>query len=140
MSAASARAAPERAALGRRDWSVAAGWAPSAATGPEPEHTSFDALCLLNTGDEHADVRLCVLYADRDPVGPFRIGVAARRLRRLRINDLIFPEAVRLDAPYGLVLRSNVPIVVQFARQDSRQAALAWLLANAWPQRGAGHG
>lgn len=127
-----------RAAPGRRDWSLAAGWAPSAATGPEPEHGSFDALCLLNAGREHADVRLCVAYADRDAAGPYRIVVAARRLRRLRINDLIFPEAVRLDAPYGLVLRSSVPIVVQFARQDSRQAALAWLLANAWAQPGPG--
>lgn len=125
------------APLGRRRWSVAAGWVPSAATGPEPEHTGFDAICLLNTGDEHADVRMHALYAERAAVGPFRITVAARRLRRLRINDLIFPEALRLDEPYGLVLHSSVPVVVQFACQDSRQPALARLCLSAWPLEGA---
>ncbi|CAA9309400.1 MAG: Anabaena sensory rhodopsin transducer [uncultured Lysobacter sp.] len=120
-------------APGRTHWAVAAGHAPSVATGPEPLMTSRDELSLLNAGDTLANVRVLVLYADREPVGPFRIGVAPRRLRRLRINDLIFPEAVRLDVPYGLHIESDVPIVVQFTRQDTRQAANAGLMTTAWP-------
>lgn len=119
--------------VGRRRWAIAAGHAPSAATGPEPLMTSRDELSLLNAGDALANVRLHVVYADREPVGPFRIGVAPRRLRRLRINDLIFPEAVRLDVPYGLRIESDVPVVAQFTRQDTRQAANAGLMTTAWP-------
>lgn len=117
---------------GRRRWAIAGGWAPSRSSGPEPEFTSRDELSLLNTGDALANVRVTVLHAGHDPVGPYRLGVAPRRLRRLRINDLIFPEAVRLDEPYSLVIESDVPVVVQFTRQDTRAAANAGLLATAW--------
>ncbi|WP_244236037.1 sensory rhodopsin transducer [Micromonospora inaquosa] len=37
-----------------------------------------------------------------------------------RLNDLIDHEAVHVDRPYGCVLRSPVPVVVQFLRQDTR--------------------
>jgi hypothetical protein len=57
---------------------------------------------------------------------------ASRRLRSIRIDDLIFPEAVRLDEPYGLLIESDVPIVVQFTRQDTRQRENAGMLTNAW--------
>jgi hypothetical protein len=119
-------------ALGRRHWAISAGCAPSRGTGREPLLTSRDQLALLNTGDNLANVRLRVLYAAHGEVGPFRIGIAPRRLRNMRINDLIFPEAVRLDEPYGLLIESDVPIVVQFTRQDTRQRENAGMLANAW--------
>lgn len=120
-------------APGHLTWAIAAGHAPSATTGPEPLMTSRDELSLLNAGDALANVRIQVLYADGEPVGPFRLGVAPRRLRRIRINDLIFPEAVRLDVPYGLRIESDVPVIVQFTRQDTRQAANAGLMTSAWP-------
>jgi hypothetical protein len=120
------------AALGRRRWAISAGCAPSRGTGREPLLSSRDQVALLNTGDNLANARLQVFYAARGDIGPFRIGIAPRRLRNVRINDLIFPEAVRLDEPYGLLIESDVPIVVQFTRQDTRQRENARMLANAW--------
>ena len=120
--------------FGRRRWAISAGWAPARATGPEPMFSSRDQLALLNAGIELANVRMRVLYAGHGPVGPYRIGVAPRRLRNLRINDLIFPEAVRLDEAYGLLIDSDQPIVVQFTRQDTRAAANAGLLVSAWAE------
>jgi len=119
-------------ALGRRRWAISAGWAPSGATGAEPMFSSFDQLAMLNTGTELANVRIRVLYAAHGDVGPYRLGVAPRRMRKVRVNDLIFPEAVRLDEAYGLVIESDHPIVVQFTRQDTRARANAGLLATAW--------
>jgi len=121
------------AARGRRCWALAAGCAPSRSTGPEPEFCSCDLLRLLNTGHDHANVRITLLYADHGEVGPYRIVVAPRRLRAIRINDLIFPEAVRLDEAYGLLLESDAPVVVQFSRQDTRQRANAGAMTFAWP-------
>ena len=120
------------AGIGRRRWAISAGCVPSRGTGREPLFTSRDQVALLNTGDALANVRLRVLYASHGEVGPYRIGVAPRRLRNLRINDLIFPEAARLDEAYGLLIESDVPIVVQFTRQDTRQRESAGMLANAW--------
>ena len=119
-------------ALGRHRWAISAGWIPAHGCGPEPMFTSRDTLRLLNTGDRLANVRLRVLYAAHGEIGPYRITVAACRLRRLRVNDLIFPEAVRLEEPYGLLIESDVPIVVQFTRQDTRQAHNAGMMTLAW--------
>lgn len=122
-------------AIGRLRWAIAAGHVPLASTGPEPTFTARDELSLLNAGDTLANVRIAVLYATRGEVGPYRLGVAPRRLRRVRINDLIFPEAVRLGEPYSLLVRSDVPVVVQFTRTDTRAGACAGVLANAWGER-----
>ncbi|MEV6694431.1 sensory rhodopsin transducer [Micromonospora sp. NPDC051196] len=121
------------AQLGARMWVVPGGRVPFDGTGPEPEYTSFDQLCVLNTGDAEADLRLDFYYEDTEPVGPYRLVVGARRIRHVRVNDLIDPEAVRLDRPYGCVLRSPVPVVVQFLRQDTRlpgAVALATTMAH----------
>ncbi|MBX7269371.1 hypothetical protein KIF24_27370 [Micromonospora sp. Llam7] len=106
--------------LGAQVWVVPGGRIPFGGTAPEPEFTSFDQLCVLNTTESAADLTLCFYYEDTEPVGPYRFVVHARRIRHVRVNDLIDPEAVRLDRPYGCVLRSPVPVVVQFLRQDTR--------------------
>jgi hypothetical protein len=48
--------------------------------------------------------------------------VPARRTLHLRFNDLSDPEPVPRDTDYASVLESDVPIVVQHTRLDSRQA------------------
>ena len=49
-----------------------------------------------------------------------------------RFNDLKDPEEVPRDTSYASVIRSDVPIVVQHTRLDSRQPALALLSTVAW--------
>jgi hypothetical protein len=120
------------AAIGKRHWAISVGSIPSRSSGAEPAFTSRDQIALLNASGELANVRIRVLYAERGEIGPFRLGVAPRRLRSIRINDLIFPEAVRLDEPYGLVVDSDVPIVMQFTRVDTRAAANAGLMTTAF--------
>lgn len=112
-------------ALGKRVWAIPGGHIPSSSTGPEPEHVSRDELQLLNTGDELAEVELTLYYADREPVGPYALNVHPRRVRRIRLNDLIDPEAMPLDTHYACVVRANVPVVVQFTRVDTSQEANA---------------
>ncbi|KKK07759.1 sensory rhodopsin transducer [Micromonospora sp. HK10] len=106
--------------VGAHVWVLPGGHVPFPAHGPEPAFTGFDQLCVLNATDRDAELRLDVYYEDAEPVGPYRLRVGARRIRHVRINDLVDPEAVRLDRPYGCVLRSPVPVVVQFLRQDTR--------------------
>jgi hypothetical protein len=124
--------APLPAALGQRFWLVSAGFMPLSGCGAEPSFTPHDRLSLLNTGDELANVRVHALFADAEAVGPFRLGVAARRVRQLRINDLIFPSALPLETVYGLRIASDRPVIVQFGRMDTRQRALAACMTMAW--------
>ncbi|WP_232290286.1 sensory rhodopsin transducer [Micromonospora sp. ATCC 39149] len=108
------------AEIGARTWVVSGGRVPFPSHGPEPGFTGFDQLCVLNATDREAELALDFYYEDADPAGPYRLLVGGRRIRHIRVNDLIDPEAVLLDRPYGCVLRSPVPVVVQFLRQDTR--------------------
>ena len=114
-------------ALGRTVWVIPGGHIPERSMGPEPEMTSYDLLCVLNTGDTDARLRMTVYYADDEPVGPYELTVAARRVRQVCFNDLIDPQAMPLGMPYGVVIRADLPVVVQYVRQDTRQAANALL-------------
>jgi hypothetical protein len=108
--------------IGHRRWAIAEGWIPSYSHGPEPEMTSHETACLLNAGDNDADVSITVFFADREPAGPYRVSVPARRTRHVRFNDLTDPEPIPRATDYSSVIESDVPIVVQHTRLDSRQA------------------
>lgn len=114
-------------AIGRRRWAIAEGYIPSASTGPEPAMTSHETACILNAGDAEAHVSIWVYLTDRDPVGPYRVSVPPRRTSHVRFNDLSDPEPVPRDTDYASVIESDVPIVVQHTRLDSRQAENALL-------------
>ncbi len=107
--------------LGSRIWAIPGGHIPLKSSGHEPECTSYDMLCILNAADEDAKIKFTLYYSDKDPVGPYSIVVGSRRVRHIRINDLIDPEAVPLDTDYGIVVESSVPIVLQFQRQDTSE-------------------
>jgi hypothetical protein len=108
--------------IGHRRWAIAEGWIPSYSHGPEPEMTSHETACLLNAGDTDATVSITVFFADREPAGPYRVSVPARRTRHVRFNDLTDPEPIPRATDYSSVIESDVPIVVQHTRLDSRQA------------------
>ncbi|KGM08962.1 sensory rhodopsin transducer [Cellulomonas bogoriensis] len=123
-------------ALGHRTWVFSGGNIPPRSTGPEPEMTSRDELCLANTGPVTTEVQVTVLFEDRDPVGPHRLSVPGQRVRHVRVNDLIDPYPVPLGVPYGLVVRSEEPVVAQLTRLDTRDGQLATAVAAGTPVLG----
>jgi hypothetical protein len=120
--------------IGRKQWAIAEGYIPAWSHGPQPEMTSHETACLLNTTQEEAHVRITVYFADRDPAGPFLIAVPPRRVRHVRFNDLNDPEPIPVDTDFASVIESDVPIVVQHTRLDSRQMANALLSTIAYAQ------
>ena len=113
--------------LGRKRWAIAEGYIPGGSRGPEPQMTSHETVCVLNAGDADAHVVITIYFTDREPAGPYRVTVPARRTRHVRFNDLNDPEAVPVDTDYASVIESDVPIVVQHTRLDSRQSENALL-------------
>jgi hypothetical protein len=118
---------PVTAQVGRTVWAIAEGYIPGASTGPEPQMTSHETACILNTGSRDAHVKITIFFSDRDPVGPYHVTVPARRTRHLRFNELNEPEPIPRDTDYSSVFESDEPIVVQHTRLDSRQNANALL-------------
>ena len=121
-------------AIGRRRWAIAEGYIPEQSNGPAPEMTSHEAVCILNTGDKQANITLTVYYTDREPVGPYKIEVPARRTKHVRFNDLIDPQPIPLGTEYAALTESDVNVIVQHTRLDSRQAENALMTTIAWSE------
>ncbi|HUP44308.1 MAG TPA: sensory rhodopsin transducer [Thermoanaerobaculia bacterium] len=123
-----------RAPIGRTRWAIAEGYIPPTSTGPEPQMLSHETVCILNAGDSDAHVAITIYFSDREPAGPYRLTVPARRTSHVRFNDLRDPEPIPKDTDYASTIESDVPIVVQHTRLDSRQAENALLSTMAYAE------
>lgn len=119
--------------IGRTRWAIAEGYIPESSDAESRQLESHETACMLNAGERDAHVEITIFYADRDPAGPYRVTVPARRTLHLRFNDLADPQPIPRDTDYASVFVSDEPIVVQHTRLDSRQAALALLTTVAYP-------
>jgi hypothetical protein len=119
--------------IGHKLWAIPEGYIPGESTGPDPEFTSHETACILNTGENDANIEITIYFTDKDPVGPYKVKVPAQRTLHLRFNDLDDPAEIPRDTDYASVIESDVPIVVQHTRLDSRQAENALLTTIAYP-------
>lgn len=113
--------------IGAKRWAIAEGYIPPYSHGEAPQLTSHETVCILNAGDSEARISITIYYSDRDPAGPYRVTVPARRTRHIRFNNLTDPEPIPVDTDFASVIESDVPVVVQHTRLDSRQAETALL-------------
>lgn len=120
-------------AVGHKRWAIAEGYIPTWSNGPEPEMLSHESASILNASDQDAHVTIMIYFSDRDPAGPYRITVPARRTKHVRFNNLEDPEPVPRGTDYSSVIESDQPVVVQHTRLDSRQAENALLSTMAFP-------
>jgi hypothetical protein len=121
-------------ANGCRRWAIPEGYIPGASVDPS-DHAlmSHEAACLLNLTGQDADITITIFFEDRDPAGPYRVKLLARRTLHLRFNDLSDPEPVPKDTSYASLIESSVPIIVQHTRLDSRNPYIALLSTMASP-------
>lgn len=113
--------------IGKTYWAIAEGYIPPDDTERSPEFVSHETACLLNTSDQDAQVKITLYFSDREPVGPYHITVAARRTNHVRFDHLQDPEPVPRGTDYASTIESDVPIVVQHTRLDSRRTDIALL-------------
>jgi hypothetical protein len=121
-------------AIGRRRWAIPEGYIPSESSYSDRELVSHETACILNAADHDAHVTIMIFFADREPVGPYRLTVAARRTLHLRFNDLDHPKPIPRDTDYASIFESDVPIIVQHTRLDSRRAEVALLSTVAYAE------
>ena len=119
--------------IGKRRWAIPEGYIPSQSVSQDRALLSHETACILNANDREARIALTIFFADRNPV-VYRLVVPARRTLHLRFNDLQDPEPVPLDTDYASVFESDVPIVVQHTRLDSRRAEISLLSTIAYAQ------
>lgn len=113
--------------IGRKRWAIAEGYIPSQSAFSDHALISHETACILNAGDKDAHVTITIYFADREPVGPYRVTVGPRRTLHLRFNDLKDPAPIPRDTDYASVFESDAPIVVQHTRMDTRRAEVSLL-------------
>jgi hypothetical protein len=123
--------------VGHKVWAIAEGYIPSGGMSEDRALISHETACILNTCQQAANIKLTLFFTDRESVGPYLITVPARRTLHLRFNDLRDPAPVPRDTAYASLLQSDVPVVVQHTRLDSRDPHIALLstIAFAEPAR-----
>jgi len=121
-------------AIGHKRWAIAEGYIPSQSSFTDRALVSHETACILNAGDRDAHVAITIFFADRDPVGPYRVTVGARRTLHLRFNDLNDPKPIPRDTDYASVFEADVPIILQHTRMDSRRAEVALLSTIAYAE------
>jgi len=112
-------------AIGHRTWTIPDAYLPSTGRGEQWE--SHECICMLNAGDHDAEVHLTCYFADRDPITGIEVRVPARRDIHLRLDHPGELGGISLpfDTPYGIVVASDQPIVVQYSRLDVTQPNFA---------------
>jgi hypothetical protein len=120
--------------LGKRKWVIAEGYIPPDDPAKDRAIISHEAACILNANDADANLVLTVYFSDRDPAGPYRITVPARRTLHLRFNDLDEPEKIPPGTDYSSVFESDCPVVIQHTRLDGRSAQNALLSTIAYAE------
>ena len=113
--------------IGATHWAIAEGYIPAESVSHDRAFVSHETACILNAGECDADVSIMLYFADRDPAGPYRLTVKAKRTMHLRFNDLREPEPVPRGTDYSSVIVASEPIVVQHTQLDSRNPNIALL-------------
>jgi len=113
--------------IGKKKWAIAEGYIPADSVDKPTEFISHETACILNTTSQEAHIKITIYFADKEPIGPYSITVPAKRTKHIRFNDLKDPAPIPPATDYSSVIESDVPIVVQHTRLDSRQTANALL-------------
>lgn len=112
-------------ANGRKTWYFPDGDMPPPGDSPLKGHES---IIILNDNDERALIKITLFFTDRDPIENINVVVEPKRIRCLRTNN---PEdfggvEIPLETQYAIKLESNVPVVAQYGRLDTRQVNMAF--------------
>ena len=117
--------------VGHKTWIIPDGYLPDKSTGLHPSHES---VCVLNTGDTDADIKIILYFEDRDPSGAFISKCGAKRTHHIRLDSITDTDGRKIPraVPYSILVESSRPVVVQHTRLDTSQAELALMTTMAY--------
>jgi len=108
---------------GSKIWMIGDGYYPADSVGMK----SHESVCVLNTTQTPAQLKLTLYFEDRPPLTGFAYTVQAQRCAHIRMDALKngVGEGVPMDVPYAILVESDTPVAVQYSRMDTRQAEMA---------------
>ena len=84
----------------------------------DPVYKNHEAVCVLNTTDNDAMMVLDFYFADSEPHENVQVVVPAKRCYHIRLDDpqQIGGYQIPFDVPYGIRIRSQTEVIVQYSR------------------------
>ncbi len=118
---------------GAKLWFIPDAYLPSVGDSKLPSHEST---CILNVNKKPAKVKFTFYFEDKDPVESNEIVVPAERTWHVRLDRSEEILGVKLERkiPFAIKVESDVKIIVQHSRLDTRQANLAYMTAIPWAE------
>jgi hypothetical protein len=117
--------------IGKKVWVIPDGFLPEISNG---YFNSHEAVCVLNTGDEEANIHITIYFEDREPMDKFNAVCSARRTNHVRLDKITDSEGnkIPVGVPYAIKVDSDQPIVVQHSRMDTTQAEMTLMTTIAY--------
>jgi hypothetical protein len=100
------------------------------------ENVSHESVCVLNTSDVDAKIKLTLFYEDREKRDDFESFCDAGKTHHIRLDKIRSAktgEPIPRDVPYAILLESSVEIVVQYTRLDTSAVEMALMTTMAYP-------
>ncbi len=101
----------------------------------DPVYKNHESVCVMNVTDQDAHLLFDFYFADRAPIENAAVTIPAKRCVHVRMDD---PQntggtPLPLDTPYGMRVRSDVPVVVQYSRLYSTTRNISLMTTIAHP-------
>jgi hypothetical protein len=98
-------------------------------------YTSHEAICVLNANGQDAQISLDLYFEDREPLSGFEVCCKAARTNHIRMDKLTNSSGVAVPqgTPYAAIVRSNIPVVVQYTRVDTTPMPFSLMTTMAYP-------
>ena len=111
---------------GKRTWFIPDAFFPEKDNG---DYVSHEAVCVLNTGDVDAEIKITLYFENREPEGGFTAVCGARRTNHIRMDKIVGEggKKVPRGVPYAMLIESSAPIVCQYSRCDTPQSELSFM-------------
>ena len=99
------------------------------------ENLSHEAICVINTSDVDAEIKMTLFFEDREARTDFSSFCPAMKTHHIRMDKLrnANGEQIPRDTPYAVLLESNTPIVCQYPRLDTSAPEMALMTTIAYP-------
>lgn len=117
--------------LGKTMWAIPDGYMSDTKKG---DLVSHEAICVLNASDQDARIEYIIYFEDREPLSGFAAICKAQRTNHIRLDKAVNDknEKIPLCVPYAVLVKSDIPVIVQHSRMDVTQAEMTLMTTIAY--------
>ncbi len=117
---------------GKKIWYFPDGERPPMGVSELKGHESY---IVLNPNSVDAHLKFTLYFEDKDPIRDIRMIVPAERVKCFQTHnpDHFGEHILPLTTQYAAKVESDIPVIVQYGRLDSRQVNLAYYTTMGYP-------